>query len=85
MEVFFKGWTKRLKKKVEIKRLKKEVEKRGWKKEVQKRGSKKRLGNEFENSLKERKTFDCCWAARSFGFQSFAEENETQVWSNKEN
>ena len=72
-------------KEVEKKGWNKEVEKRGWKKEVQKRGSKKRLGNEFENRLKEKKTFDCCWAAKGFGFQSFAEENETQVWSNKEN
>ena len=63
------------KKEVEKKRLKKEVQK----KRLKKRGSKKRLGNEFENRLKEKKTFDCCWAAKAFGFQSFAEENETQV------
>ena len=51
-----------------MKRLKKEIEK----KEV----GKKRLRNEFENRLKEKKNLP---AVFSFGFQSFAEENETQV------
>ena len=50
---------------------------------VEKRSSKKEVGIWIWEQIERKK--EILTVAKTFGFQSFAEENETQVWSNNEN